>query len=169
MTYLKHFPSAAAKSFPPSASTRSCVLVTVHFQFFWALLNSLPRSLPPSISFTAPSHVLLLRANNYLPCFRCSGLKINLNKRRDLSRYRNVIRVMEEQMKKTNKRYTKRMSPPLSRTDICLARAHRNTHRRVCPCFSETEPCFKEILSLKAVRKCVFQWITKENIQSCQT
>lgn len=34
----------------------------------WVLFNFPPRSLSVSPSFTAPSYILLLRANNYSPC-----------------------------------------------------------------------------------------------------
>lgn len=39
--------------------------VRAAFQSSWVSFDSQPRYLPPSPAFTAPSYVLLLRANNY--------------------------------------------------------------------------------------------------------
>lgn len=74
---------ASAFALDPLASIvqRSCVLcMSVRtcpcepsFQSSWVLFNSPPRSLSPSPSFTAASHVFLLRANNYSPCLGTLG------------------------------------------------------------------------------------------------
>lgn len=74
---------------------------------FQILLNSLPcvylfhRSLPH----------LIAQSKQLLALFELLWTKIHLNKCRDVSRRRNVT---EGEMKKGNKRYTKRMSLPLS-------------------------------------------------------
>lgn len=63
------------------------------------------------------------------------------------------MRVMEEQMKKGNKRYTKRMSLLLSvriaPSVFSCSALHIQAHNYICPHISETELCFNEIISLR--------------------
>lgn len=152
MTHLncEGFPPSTANSLPPInirvlVCPRRCgVSVLFAFQI---LLNSLPcvylfhRSLPH----------LIAQSKQLLALFELLWTKIHLNKCRDVSRRRNVT---EGEMKKGNKRYTKRMSLPLSVRTVSTVffffyALHTciQTHN---PRISETQLCFKEFISLKA-------------------
>lgn len=122
VTYLKYFPTSTTHSSHPSLSAYSNVLVIVQFSFFWVLPGLIP-CLALSFSvclFRRSLPHLIAQSKQLLALFEILWTKINLNKCRDLSRYRNVMRVREEQMKKGNKRYTKRMSLPLNITTVFL-------------------------------------------------
>lgn len=92
---------------------------------------------------------LIAQSKQLLALFERLWTKIHQNKCRDVSRRRNVT---QGEMKKGNKRYTKRMSLPLSvrtvRTVFFYAlHTWIQTHN---PHISETQLCFKEFISLKA-------------------
>lgn len=116
-THLRHKQSPP-HSLPASTSASGAFPPVVSLS--WLLLNSFPLTL-----FLCPYSLphIIAQSKQLLALFEILSTKINLNKCKDLGRQRkkNIMRVMEEQMEKGNKRETKRMSVQLS---IRIALSH---------------------------------------------